>query len=280
MKQNKSFLKIKDQKVVLFNEHANLDLFYIKEPTLMFGHNQKTEDPRDGLILWGPYDKSQTNNFNIGIIGEPIGIGRLKKWFEKIRKPMMSIDNDIARPFFPGFESTFEVGINFNSIQEIEIDPKAIDNYLRYSDRHQRVKHLVDLFTEELIKFKNEEEHTNIQVWFIVIPDKIYLYGRPKSVIPVSSQNNKEGLKRKERFDSFLFEKYNALQEAYNYEPHFHHQMKARLLKHKIITQIIKESTIAYEELGNLPQFRLDGIRKMDTNKAWNICTTLYYKTG
>ncbi len=188
MRQNKSFLNIKGQKVESFNEHSNLNLFYIKEPTLMFGHNQKTEDPRDGLILWGPYDKSQTNNFNIGIIGESIGIGRLKRWLEKIRKPMMSMDNDIARPFFPGFESTFEVGINFHSIQEIEIDPTAIDNYLRYSDRHQRVKHLVDLFTEELIKFKNEEEHTNIQVWFIVIPDKIYLYGRPKSVIPISSQ--------------------------------------------------------------------------------------------
>jgi hypothetical protein len=270
--------KINNPKIELYNENINTNLTYFKEPNLMFGYNQKTEDPRDGLILWGPYDRDKANNFNIGIIGEPEGIVRLNRWLEKIRKPMQSIDNDIARPFFPGFESTFEVGINFGSIQKIEIEPKAIDTYLKYTDKHQRVKHLVDLFTEELIKYKNEEEHINIQVWFIIIPDKVYLYGRPKSVIPVSPENIKDSLKKRERHESFLFDEYNKLQEAYNYEPHFHNQLKARLLKHKIITQIIKESTIAYEEVSHLPQFRLDGIRKMDTDKAWNISTTLYYK--
>lgn len=279
MKKDKLRKTLNYQRIDLYRENSNNKLIYLKEPNLMFGYNQKAEDPRDGLIFWGPYDKSKSNDFNIGIIGEQNGIYRLKRWLQKIRKPMKSVDNDMARPFFPGFESIFEVGINFNSINEIEINPKAIETFLKYSDRHQRVKHLVDLFTDELIKFKNEEEHT-VQAWFIIIPDKIYLYCRPESVIPFSAENVKEGLRKKERYESFLFDKYNELQEAYNYEPHFHNQLKARLLKAKIITQIIRESTIAYEEISNLPQFRIEGIRKMDTDKAWNISTTLYYKVG
>ena len=36
----------------------NNRLIYIEEPKLKFAHNQSTEDSRDGLTLFGPYEKS------------------------------------------------------------------------------------------------------------------------------------------------------------------------------------------------------------------------------
>jgi hypothetical protein len=45
-------------------------LKYINEPLLTFGSNQKAIDPRDGLMLFGPFDQMKIMGVkNIGIIG-------------------------------------------------------------------------------------------------------------------------------------------------------------------------------------------------------------------
>ena len=120
-----------------------------------------------------------------------------------------------------------------------------------------------------------------INVWFVVIPDNIYLYGRPKSRIPPSEKNIRIGLTEEER-DSrqkFLFDKLNQLREAYEFEINFHNQLKAKLLPSRIVTQIVRESTICYEDLWN-DERKIKEEKKFDTAKAWNISTTLYYKAG
>ena len=43
---------------------------YIAEPNLTFGNNQKAIDPRDGLMLFGPFDnKKIKGGITLGIIG-------------------------------------------------------------------------------------------------------------------------------------------------------------------------------------------------------------------
>ena len=43
---------------------------YIEEPFLTFGCNQKAIDPRDGLMLFGPFDKTKLKgSITLGIIG-------------------------------------------------------------------------------------------------------------------------------------------------------------------------------------------------------------------
>ena len=77
----------------------------------------------------------------------------------------------------------------------------------------------------------------------------------------------------------FFQEENDILREAYQFEVNFHNQLKAKLLEEKIITQIIRESKIAYEELWeNEDKIELE--KKFDSAKAWNISTTLYYKSG
>ena len=97
-----------------------------------------------------------------------------------------------------------------------------------------------------MIRYEKEEEEP-VQVWFIVIPDDIYTFGRPKSSIPTSDENIKIGLTSKySKTQPALFKEIEVLQEPYLFEKHFHNQLKARLLKDKIITQVVRESTIAY----------------------------------
>jgi hypothetical protein len=45
-------------------------LIHIDEPKLTFGYNQKMEDPRDGLTLFGAYSKNKhLGQISVGIIG-------------------------------------------------------------------------------------------------------------------------------------------------------------------------------------------------------------------
>ncbi|HBG70486.1 MAG: hypothetical protein A2W93_09525 [Bacteroidetes bacterium GWF2_43_63] len=256
-------------------------LIHIREPKLTFGFDQKMEDPRDGLTLFGSYSKNKhSGQISIGIIGPKEQRDHVKAYIKKIHKPIISKRSDIARPFFPGIESTFDISINFEAIQEIDIQREIIDEYLKYSDGYQRVYNLTNLYSDKLKKYLNEEE-IPVTVWFVAIPDEIYQYGRPKSKIPKSDDNKSIGLRKRERDPSalFLFDEMNELKAAYDFEINFHNQLKAKLLNDKIVTQIIRESTIAYEELWT-DQEKIEYERLFDTAKAWNISTTLYYKSG
>jgi len=107
------------------------------------------------------------------------------------------------------------------------------------------------------------------------------LYCRPKSRIPFAVENIVVGLKGKERFSDqeFLFDELNDLKLAYDFEVNFHNQLKAKLLNDKIVTQIIRESTVAYGEIWK-DSNKISYERLFDSAKAWNISTTLYYKSG
>ncbi len=254
------------------------ELQTIQEPLLEFGFNQKTIDPRDGIMLFGPHTKGKLDIGNFGVIGTSQGIERMKKWLKSIEQPIFSKTPDIARPFFPGIEAAFDFNVNMEGLQQIVVLDKEIDRYLKYKDKFQRVHNWVNVFTSKLIKFKEEEE-IPVTVWFVVIPEDIYTYSRPQSRNP-SEANINIGLKSSyERFNASLFPDINELREAYQYEVNFHNQLKAKLLKYGIITQIIREGTIAYRELLK-SDFQIDNEEKFDSAKAWNISTTLYYKSG
>lgn len=257
------------------------ELTYLKEPQLSFGYNQKTSDPRDGLMLYGAFDREKIKGqVNIGIIGCEKQREYLKDYLKKIHQPIHNNTNDVARPFFAGLESVFGIHINFENIQEINVSDNEVNKFLHYQDGHQRVFNLTKLYADELIKYSKQEEMP-VTVWFVVISDDIYKYGRPNSKIPKSKENIKLGLKPKDRNPNqgFLFEDLNDLKEAYEFEINFHNQLKAKLLDDKIVTQIIKESTIAYEILWD-KEDKIEKQRVFDSAKAWNISTTLYYKVG
>lgn len=259
------------------------ELLHIEEPKLTFGFEQKMIDPRDGITLFGPNSHLKiSGQTNIGVIGTAASRKRMISYLEKIHKPIESEVNDDARPMFPGLESAFGITVNFDNIAELNVDSEDIDEYLLYTDNHQRVHNLTNLFSEKIFTYLRKEENP-VTIWFIVIPKDIYLYGRPNSRIPSSEDNIKVGLKKRDRNSSqismFFQEENEELKEAYQYQVNFHNQLKAKLLKEKIISQIIIEDKIAYEEIWDDNQ-KIESERKFDSAKAWNISTTLYYKCG
>ena len=111
---------------------------------------------------------------------------------------MINSDANIARPNFPGLETVFGISINFDNIIQIDIKDNDIEKYLRYTDSHQRVHNWVNLYVDPLIAY-SEKEEMPVDIWFIVIPESIYQFGRPNSKIPKSAENINIGLKKQER---------------------------------------------------------------------------------
>ena len=257
-------------------------LKYLTEPLLTFGNGQTAIDPRDGLMLFGPFDYKKIKGAkNVGIIGPSHLRTKMIDYLKRIHSPIVNADISIARPNFPGLDSTFGISINFDNIIQLNVNQNDINTYLKYTDSHQRVHNWVNLYVQPLIKY-TENEEMPVDVWFIIIPEDIYKFGRPNSRIAKSEDSVNIGLKKEERrstqLDMFFQAEKDALREAYEFEVNFHNQLKAKILSSKIVTQIIRESKIAYENL--LTEKQIGEERKFDTAKAWNISNTLYYKLG
>ena len=130
-------------------------LKYISEPLLTFGNGQTAIDPRDGLMLFGPFDQKRIKGpKNIGIIGPMNLRGKMINYLKKIHASIVNEDKTIARPHFPGLESAFGISINFDNIIQLDVKQEDIDQYLKYTDSHQRVHNLVNLYVQPLIQCK------------------------------------------------------------------------------------------------------------------------------
>src|SRR5262245_39891394 len=85
------------------------ELWSLEEPKLLFSFEQETEDPRDGLTLFGPLDKGKPFGIRYGVVGTPDGIRRMRDWVKNCQLPIGPVQPDPARPTFPGFEAAFGI---------------------------------------------------------------------------------------------------------------------------------------------------------------------------
>lgn len=267
-----------------------LKLQYYPEPKLTFGFNQKTTDPRDGLILFGPHEPLSPFKVKAGIVATEDGLTAYKQFVEKINKPIFSTktiygklkNDEVARPSFPGFEAVF--GIKWSPIPEIykPLTQSFIDGFLQEKQKKKRTQSLVDLYLERIVHATNNED-AQVNIWFIVIPRNLYFRCKPGSAGKDLSSGTKKFLVSSQKGQSSLLfpgeENYiEELQRLVDTSSDFHHLLKARLIQEKITTpvQIILESTLRFKDkYRNLP---LD--ENMKAHLAWTQTTTMFYKFG
>ncbi len=214
----------------------------------MFAHDQKCSDARDGLALFGSLN--EIYGIKSGVIGTKDGLQIFKNYLDYIQKPIYNSKN-ITRPIFPGFETIFGCKWESSSITFKEVTNEEIGKLLYNSSNHKRTYDLVTLFIDKIISANKNEDET-VDVWFVIVPEEIFKYCRPNSVLPKDMIETK-ALISKSKAKSFqyvptLFEDINIElkkreKEAitYDYDAQFHDQLKARLLEHTIPTQIIRE---------------------------------------
>jgi hypothetical protein len=263
------------------------ELIYIDEPTILFAHGQKCTDARDGLALFGPLN--QIYGIKSGVVSTQNGLRIFKEYLNQIQKPINN-NNNVTRPMFPGFEAVFGCKWESKNIVFKEVTNDEIDKHLYNASNHKRTYDMVTLFINKIIASeKNDDER--VDVWFVVVPDEIYKYCRPNSVLPKELVQSKSLISKSKaknfQYIPTLFEEINKdLQEVekeaetYNYDAQFHDQLKARLLQYTIPTQILRESTLAWRDFKNTFGDPIRNFTKIEGHLAWTISTAAYYKAG
>ncbi len=259
-------------------------LIYLPEPTLLFGHGQSVEDPRDGLSLFGPHDQAQTYGIRYGVIGTREGIQRFHSWVERIQIPVIDESSERVRPPFPGFEAAFGIPFKPTALVPLEFSESELLKLVHLGDRHQRTFKTASFFTERIVSaIRNEEAKPDI--WFIIAPEDVYKYCRPASIVEmaqrIESANSMKPSEAKRLASApSLFNDWNEAAEPYRYDPDFRNQIKGRLLAQGILTQIIRESTLAHREFLNKAGKPTRQLDKLQSEIAWNLSSAIYYKVG
>jgi len=259
---------------------------------LEFRFGQKLVYPRDGLFLYGPVgDTKALQSIRYGAIGTKEGIRRFRRWSTQVRDLIpipepgpRSREIEPQHVPFPGFREAFHADWPAEPTFVIDdIDPTHLDRVLRIANRHEAIRSAVDIYVNRLIAENNRVEHPPA-FWFVVIPEAVYRLGRPLSKVPKSDRVDGAitvtATRARELASEptlFGFEEEEA--EVYKYATHFRRQLKARLLKDKIVTQIVRETTLAPEEFLNERGFPLRRVEDPAT-LAWKLCTGAYYKAG
>lgn len=266
--------------------HSHVPVFVISEPRLLFNYEQATEDPRDGLTLFGPLEKGKPYGIRFAFVGTPVGIRRFRDWLTRLQAPIGD-PSDMGRPSFPGFEAAFGIPWKPKAEFEIPIDDAELRKRINYADRHHRVFKAVDLYEEAILKTASTEE-SPVDLWFVIVPDDVYTNCRPKSSVAASDRIESTGcLSRGMVADAanrqnLLFDNELAseLAKAYDFEVNFHNQLKARLLQRQLVSQIVRESTIAHREVLNDRGRPLRDLTKVEQDIAWHLSTAAFYKSG
>jgi len=263
-----------------------MKLIYLPEPELLFGHNQSVEDPRDGLSLFGPLDQGKPYGIRSGVIGTPRGIQLFKDWLVKIQNPIGK-DLEVARPVYPGFEAIFGIPWNPKPALEVEIPDAAIKRTIYLDDKYLRVYRTVELFEERIISTIKQEDST-VDIWFVIIPDDVYKYGRPLSQVAPTQRIEataklKPSYAKKLITQQPLFPEDKQAAKPYHYDVNFHNQLKAKLLEYNVPIQIIREGTLIDIKYTS-PVFNAERNLKSASARsaaiAWNLSTTTFYKAG
>jgi hypothetical protein len=230
-------------------------LIHIPEPRLQFGFGQMAEHPKDGLLLYGP-PSSNLNpaRMDVGVIGTTAGIERYRRWVRSIgstiappdkRKP----DNQM---FWPGFEAVFSAPWPEEPYASCVIDGAELSRRIRIENRHEAISEAAKFYGDTLRRHLDDEE-ARPKLWFAILPEEVFRYGRPKSVVPrelrekSSTTVSRKYAKSVIDYGSLFAEDVEGA-AIYQNELNFHDQLKARLLDTRQVIQVVRETTLTPED--------------------------------
>lgn len=260
-------------------------LIPVAEPRLAFHYGQELEHPKDGLFLFGPLDdRAHPAQLRFGVIGTPDCIARFYRWSARIQSSIPSPDPSKAHLFgWPGFEAAFRCKWPDTPVAELSVDAEKLSTTIRIEDRTEAIYKVVELFEKPILEYRAREE-AQPAFWFVVIPEEVYLLGRPQSTVPKGERvrgtmpAGKNWIRRSTAGgQSLLFTEDRQVAEMQRYAKNFHNQLKAKLLREKVAVQVVRDTTLTPEDFKKSNGRPLRGTQDAPTI-AWNLCTTAFFK--
>lgn len=269
-------------------------LRHLDEPLLQFKYGQCLVYPRDGLYLFGPVGDpgDDISTVPYGVIGVSEGVRRFTSWADRVRGyidiPAPGPRSRAVEPQhvpFPGFQEAFHAEWPAKARSTIaDLDSAELERVLRIENRHEAIRSAVDMYVTRIIAENNRAENPP-KMWFVVIPESVYQFGRPLSKVKKDERVagtialTERQARKLDPNAPTLFGIDEMEAQVYKYATHFRRQLKARLLKDQIVTQIVRETTLTPEEFVNEKGWPLRRVEDPATI-AWKLCTGAFYKAG
>src|SRR6185312_8587620 len=277
--------------MVAAEQFTPAEMLLLPEPDLEFNHGQMLHDPHAGLALFGPFDSqaaSHTKSIVYGVIGPSNGVEQFLKWSDLVQGGIVHREQeptDDARkrraderktyllwPPFPGFEVAFNAIWPRRPAGRWELDRTRLIELTTHRDPNRRAYDVVGEYCACIEKARNRDE--SFHVLICIIPDEVWQNCRPQSQVRDGAHGrapSKKALAGKRQMLSLF-----GPEEEYEMSVDFRRQLKARAMEFGIPIQIVRESTLRIgpgngrSERGLTPE----------SDRAWNLWTTLYYKAG
>lgn len=259
------------------------DVICFEETPLQFGNGQLASHPCDGLTLFGPYDGRgvhRPRQLTYGVFGTPNGLAAFQAFSQRLRTPILSEgDYDPTLwPHFPGFEEAFQTTWDGIPACTEEIDPTALHNCATLGEPHERVYKTVGLYMEQLSAARRRDEP--FQCFICVVPDEVFLNCRIKSQVrsALGGRPKSKEIKLRRTQPDLFADTSDAFFDPRQYEfsLDFRRQLKARVMELGMPVQIVRESTLRLTERQSTKE---RGVTPL-SDRAWNLATALYYKSG
>ncbi|HLH16248.1 MAG TPA: hypothetical protein VKX45_03465 [Bryobacteraceae bacterium] len=259
------------------NVATGAEIKLLPEPELEFRYGQRTHDPHAGLALFGPHSAgtgTHPRSIVYGVIGAPEGADAFQQWSRRMqdaivepllpkRKMGRTIPPDDRKlyllwPPFPGFEGAFASEWPVPGGWRHELDRDKLLALARQKDPNTRAYDVVSTYCDAISLIKKRDEAFHVLV--CVIPEEVYQNCRPQSHVKATGSGT---------------EKPPSL-EALSLSVDFRRQLKARAMEFGVPVQIVRETTL---RIGPPRKGNNRGLTA-ESDRAWNLGNTLYYKAG
>jgi hypothetical protein len=258
----------------------NIRIECLPEPKLLFGAGKLGVEPRRMMAKHGAADKAAHRVIRVGIVGPAAEVDLARAWLPRLNKMAVAREKSARRyPNWPGAPQVF--GVTFVDEDRFvrPLDEQRLNLALsRYSDTDQ-FDELLELYDSKIQGFFGD-----------IRPDCI-LVCLPETVADMRISNPRLSMREREALERLQREEEQEQMSLFQPTPEelkaaeelrtqaedllfrtFYRALKARIMTHHnpVPVQVIRRDTFV----------RPDNEGQSNATRAWNIATSLFYKSG
>lgn len=258
----------------------NIRIECLPEPNLLFGSNEKGVEPRRAMAKHGAADTSAPRELRIGIVGPAAEVQLARAWLPRLNRMAIAREKSARRyPNWPGAAQAFGVTFVIEDRFVRAVDEERLNLALHRTSAVEKFDELVELFDARIQSFFGDARPDCI---IVCLPDEL---ADLRISNPRLSPREREALERLQREEEqeqmSLFqptpEELKAAEELRTQAEDllfrtFYRALKARIMTHQnpVPVQVMRRDTF----------LRADDEGQSNATRAWNLATSLFYKSG
>jgi hypothetical protein len=258
----------------------NIRIECLPEPGLLFGADETGVEPRRMMAKYGAADKGGQGVIRIGIVGPTAEVELARAWLPRLNKMSVAREKSARRyPNWPGAQQVFGVSFVDEDRFVRPLDEQRLNLALSRHSEAEQFDELLELYDAKIQSFFGDIRPDCI---LVCLPEEIADMRISNPRLSMRERAALERLQREEEQEQMsLFqptpEELKAAEELRTQAEDllfrsFYRALKARIMTHQnpVPVQVIRRDTLV----------RPDNEGQSNATRAWNLATSLFYKSG